>query len=264
MKEFNVEGQTLTYEILGEGEPFLFVNNIAADSSALRGSAPGLNQAGYQVVLNDYLGPDECTIEEIASRTGQLLDHLDIRPWVWGVSQGAMIAQELALQRPDRVRAAMLVATIGRRTIFLDLILEAYETLIDLGMPESVMAAMQFLTGFSPDALSDDERVGPAMEMVKGMAAGYEKERSARSLAATKRYGNRLDALKGITVPCLVMAFELDVSCGARLNREVADAIPECEYVEIAGASHMGPMTHTAQVFAAASAFLAKAKASGR
>jgi pimeloyl-ACP methyl ester carboxylesterase len=53
-------------------------------------------------------------------------------------------------------------------------------------------------------------------------------------------YQDRLTALAGIRVPCLVIAFELDLCTSAALCAEVASAIPDCRYVEIAGAGHGG------------------------
>jgi len=49
-------------------------------------------------------------------------------------------------------------------------------------------------------------------------------------------------------VPCMVVAFADDVNIPPALNREVADAIPGCAYVEISGAGHSGGVTHRREV----------------
>jgi len=45
-------------------------------------------------------------------------------------------------------------------------------------------------------------------------------------------------------VPCLVIAFEHDVDSPPARAREAAAELPDAMYVEIAGASHLGPFTH--------------------
>lgn len=258
MNHFRIEGQTLTYEIVGDGEPLLIVNPVVVPSSTMRQVASFFNNAGYQVILYDHLGPDDWTVEEIATRTGQLLDHLDVKALVIGFSQGACIAQELALQRPDRVSVAVLVATVGRRSAMLDLFQEAYETLLDLGSPEAPMAALQLLFMFPPALLSDDAQVEAVRASMKAMLGNFGKEDLARNFAIEKRYDQRVPALESVRVPSLVIAFELDLASSVRLGREVADAIPDCQYIEIPGAAHMGMMTHGQQVLAAATEFLDK------
>ena len=46
----------------------------------------------------------------------------------------------------------------------------------------------------------------------------------------------------------MVVAFAQDGNIPPVLNREVAEAIPGCAYVEIAGAGHAGGMTHRHEV----------------
>ena len=64
-------------------------------------------------------------------------------------------------------------------------------------------------------------------------------------------YQDRLDALAGIRVPCLVIGFELDMGIAASLAQEVAKVIPDCRYIEIAGAGHSGPFEKPDEVNAA-------------
>jgi 3-oxoadipate enol-lactonase/4-carboxymuconolactone decarboxylase len=57
-------------------------------------------------------------------------------------------------------------------------------------------------------------------------------------------------------VPCLVVAFEHDVDSPPARAREAAAEVPGATYVEIAGASHLGPFTHGAAVSEAVVSFL--------
>jgi 3-oxoadipate enol-lactonase/4-carboxymuconolactone decarboxylase len=51
-------------------------------------------------------------------------------------------------------------------------------------------------------------------------------------------------------VPVLVLAFEHDVDSPPARAREAAAQIPGARVTEIAGASHLGPMTHATAVAA--------------
>jgi pimeloyl-ACP methyl ester carboxylesterase len=67
----------------------------------------------------------------------------------------------------------------------------------------------------------------------------YRRPQSAPS--SITAYDNRLDALSAITVPLLVIGFELDLLVPAKLTRAVADAIPGARYLEISDCGHGGP-----------------------
>ncbi|HEX5534478.1 MAG TPA: alpha/beta hydrolase [Actinomycetales bacterium] len=256
--EFRVAGQRLVYELIGDGETVLFLANIAVPASEMRAFAPILNAAGYQLMLVDYLGPAEASIEEIAAHVGELIDTLDIHPWVWGYSQGAYIAQELGLLRPDRVRGAILAATRGRTTRFLEQYVMASGDVDGADVSDHVAAVFYLLAMMSPDLLCDDDQMELMSHGVLRVRKILDEERSRRSVRASAGYGNRLEALAGVRVPCLVLSFENDLVCPPQLGREVADAIPEGEYLEISGAGHGGMTTHATDVVAAVTEFLGR------
>jgi pimeloyl-ACP methyl ester carboxylesterase len=58
---------------------------------------------------------------------------------------------------------------------------------------------------------------------------------------ADAAYHDRLEALAGIRVPTMVIAFELDMLTASPLCHEVSTTIPGCRFVEIQGAGHAGP-----------------------
>ena len=47
-----------------------------------------------------------------------------------------------------------------------------------------------------------------------------------------------------VRVPCLVLAFEYDIDSPPQYARQAADRIPSCDYREVAGAGHLGIVTH--------------------
>ena len=105
-------------------------------------------------------------------------------------------------------------------------------------LEEAVQTA---LAVFSPGALRDDERMEQYFEFTLQMPPWENPGRLGQHMA-DRDYDDRLETLSGIRVPCMVVAFELDMLTGASLCREVADAVPGCRYVEIPGCGHAGPL----------------------
>lgn len=240
--EFSVAGQRITHEIHGEGEPLMLLANVAAGDVCQRALVPSLNNAGYQVVIPQHLGPKPSTVLEIAADMGALLDHLDLGPIrLMGYSMGAWIAQELALLRPDRIRAAAMVATTGRKNAFGKVRLAAYSSVMARLKEFSEIKVVQDLLAFPPKVLGNDELISPMVEsMTEAYKAGmaFDPDKEKRAAHAVMTYDNRLEALANVKLPCLVISFELDLLMHARQGQEVSEAIPGCRYIEIPGFGH--------------------------
>ncbi|WP_189667733.1 alpha/beta fold hydrolase [Promicromonospora soli] len=159
-----------------------------------------------------------------------------------GWSQGAAIAQEVALAAPERVRVAALLATYGRQNEIDRVLQECWDILAD-GGSDSVRLAMGLLTAFSPDRLADDSFVRNLREAQSSWAGPPEPRARRRSATFISTYQDRLQDLAGVTVPCLIMGFELDTDTFVSRAREVARAIPRGEYVELPGLGHAAPFS---------------------
>lgn len=117
-----VNGIELSYEVTGEGPPVLLIcgTGQAAAMWPMTGVFDAL--AGHTVIAFDNRGiaPSSVpsgpyTVEQLADDAIGLLEHLDVGPVaVLGASLGGTIAQRVALQRPDLVRAAIFVVGVNR------------------------------------------------------------------------------------------------------------------------------------------------------
>ena len=94
--------------------------------------------------------------------------------------------------------------------------------------------------------LQDDAVIASWLEMIGDMEIWPNPGRLGQYEAALAWSTDsvRTTAWPRITVPCLVMGFEYDIDSPPALARQAADTIPGAQYVEIAGASHLGFFTH--------------------
>src|SRR4051794_24081562 len=246
--QVELDGQRIEYEVTGEGLPVLSVRNVAAPAGAwpTRGDAAAVLDAGGSLITYRHLGTSD-TISSIAADTAALVEHLGCGPvGLWGWSQGAMAAQELALQRPDLVRCAVMMATRGRLTAY-----DTFRYRVEREMSGTDGGTLfAILQNYPADAICDDDLFEKLVAGYGSFGTASEEQRtlSGRAQRAGAAYADRLDALRSVRVPCMVVAFSHDVNIPPVLNREVADAIPGCAYVEIDGAGHSGGITHRTQV----------------
>lgn len=97
---------------------------------------------------------------------------------------------------------------------------------------------MRLLLNFSPKTLNNDAAIKDWIDMFtlwpEPASGGIDHQRSA--IPAPDRPGAYAD----IKVPSLVIGFTDDMTLPPYLGKEVADAIPGGQYVEISDAGHLG------------------------
>jgi pimeloyl-ACP methyl ester carboxylesterase len=119
MPQAAVDGISLFYERRGSGEPLLLIQGMSGSHAAW--GEPFLGGLGddVDVVAYDHRGVGDSTpqtdpfsIVQLADDAAGLLDALE---WdtahVLGISMGGMVAQELALRHPQRIRTLTLGCT---------------------------------------------------------------------------------------------------------------------------------------------------------
>src|SRR5438094_250084 len=103
----------------GDGEPLLLIQGMSGTHLSWGEEFLGALQDDFQTVSYDHRGiglspatSDPFSIADLAEDAAALLDRLG---WesahVLGISMGGMVAQELALAHPDRIRTLTLGCT---------------------------------------------------------------------------------------------------------------------------------------------------------
>ncbi|KRQ18568.1 MULTISPECIES: alpha/beta fold hydrolase [Mycobacteroides] len=251
----NINGIQISYDDRGplalgaSGDPVVFISGRGgAGRSWHLHQVPAFRAAGYRTITYNNRGippTTECadgfTLQDMVADAAALIESLGAAPArLVGFSMGALIAQELALTRPDLVTAAVFMGTRGRedstRSFFRKAELELSASGVQV--PAAYQAAMRLLLNFSPKTLNNDAAIKDWIDMFtlwpEPTSGGIDHQRSA--IPAPDRPG----AYSGITVPSLVIGFSDDMTLPPYLGREVAEAIPGGTYVEIADAGHLG------------------------
>ena len=238
----------LAYDDRGQGEPVLFVaGQGGAGRTWQLHQEPAFRAAGYRVITFDNRGvgatanADGFTTATMVADTAELIERLAAAPVrLVGVSMGSYIAQELMLARPELVSQAALMATRGRHDCAREFFRTAERDFANAGVqvPPSYEAKLRLLESFSPKTLNDDKAV---QDWIDTFTMWPTKSTSGvRAQHGVAPENDRLPAYTAITTPVLVIGFADDVVMPPHLGVEVADALPNGRYLEIADAGHLG------------------------
>jgi 3-oxoadipate enol-lactonase len=242
------DGVGLYHEVHGaEGPPpLILLEGMGGDIPGWRRNIPVLARE-LRVVAYDFRGngnSDEpsgpATMSTFVEDTLALLDSLGVdRVHAYGQSFGGMVAQELALTQPARVRTLILGCThVGTRHA-----VRAKSSKVPKGEPWRAMYAPGFPDRF-PEHVREDLRIG-AMQP-------KHPEGGRRQWEAMQGFDS-FERLPGLRVPTLILHGTEDQAIPYGNAELLAERIPGAELVPLEGAGHL---YHSEQAGAADAAVL--------
>jgi pimeloyl-ACP methyl ester carboxylesterase len=180
-------------------------------------------------------------LDDMAADSFGLLDHLGIeRAHVTGVSMGGMIAQTMAIRRPERVLSlGSMLSTTGDRRVGTPK-LRVWSVLMRRAPQQRDAFIEYFVRVFkvigSPRYPVDEPR------MRERAAATYDRchypAGTARQLAAILASGSRAQALRRLEVPTVVIHGRSDPLVPFRAGVATARAIPGAQLAAFPGMGH--------------------------
>lgn len=259
-------GIRLAFDRHGRGERVLMIMGSSASGRVWTlHQTPALVAAGYQAVTFDNRGvppsevpPGRYTIDDMVADTKGLIEAIGAAPCrIVGTSLGAVIAQELAIRHPELVRCMVLMSTKARSDPARLAHALAYRALAESGahLPADFMAGILAFQMLSPATLNDEAVAASWLETIRRSAVDPDP---AIGQAWVDVSGDRRPALAGVTAPCRVISFTDDLVTPPHLGAEVAEAIPDCDFIEIGSAGHFGYLERPAEVNDALVEFLIK------
>jgi 3-oxoadipate enol-lactonase len=241
MPFLKVNDFVLHYQAEGAREKpaVIFSNSLGSDLRIWDGVAARL-LPHFRVVRYDLRGhgltealAPPYSAEDLARDVVALLDGLEIRDAVvCGVSVGGVVAQAVALNHPERVRALVLSDTGARIGSA-----EAWQQRIDKVRADGVDSLVQmtmdrwFCAGFR-ERFKADVR-GYSLMLRQTSVDGYAGTCAALRDADFRR------AVAGIGKPALVLCGVEDIATPPELGRELAGLIPGAQFSLIDNAAHL-------------------------
>jgi 3-oxoadipate enol-lactonase len=230
----------IAYTERGKDEAVVLIMGLGANKESWVMNMPALSKH-YRVIAFDSRGVGATdrsgefyTMGRMAEDTVGLLDALNIeRAHIVGVSLGSMIAQEIAINFPQRVNKLILAAATP-----------GMSDAANKDMWDKKNAEMQRRTGLGEDfnerIISDPDSFDVVKIMVLG--ARYYFNRVGPSgvldqLRAVSKH-NTIDRLDQIKAPTLVMAGTDDKIVPIEFSRIVAEHIPGAKFLAFERGSH--------------------------
>lgn len=254
------------------GRPFVLLHGFTGAKEDFTDWLSPLAQAGWHAVAPDHRGhgssekPDDVSqysFDALADDALALADQLwgEGEPFVLlGHSMGGMVAQAIAVRRPERVAALVLMDTLPGPLPFVKRV--------------EIDAAIAIVLERGTDGLADvfadrgSPLDTPAHLRVIAQKPGYAefndrkfRDTAPAAYAALLREmcdaDDRLAALRSLTMPTLVIVGEQDKPIVGP-SHAMADAIPTAELAVIADAGHSPQFENPDAWWSALSTFLAR------
>lgn len=246
MPSVDAAGTELHYLRAGEGEPLLLIQGMSA--THLAWGRPFLDELerSFDTIVFDNRGMGlsgeaelPFAIADLADDAVGLLDALELETvHVAGISMGGMIAQELALAHPERIRSLTIGASYcggPEGTLMAPEDLQMLGAAYASGVAEQVFRAMWEIN-LSPSFRAEDSRFAAFTEMGSALPAPQPVVLQQMHACAAHDTHERLGQIE---LPTLVIHGDADRLLGYPNGQQIAARIPGARLETLEGVGHM-------------------------
>jgi pimeloyl-ACP methyl ester carboxylesterase len=249
MPKVKANGIEVYYEITGSGEPLLLISGLGYGLWQWHKMVPGL-AAHYQVITFDNRGagqtdkpPGPYSAALLAADTAGLLEALAVGPAiVLGHSMGGLVAQELALTRPELIRTLVLASSNFGGPNHIPVTPAAMAVLTDLSVdPVERMrrgAAVAFAAGF---AEAHPEIVEELTAYRLTMPVPLDAYQSQLAVGLAVAQSGFEDRLKTMRLPTIIFTGDQDNVVPPSNADLLAGVIPNSQIYVLRDAGHLFP-----------------------
>lgn len=227
-QKLNLQNLQVDYITFGKGsQPLVMIQGL--NTGGIKGAALSLAYM-YRIFAKDYkvylfdrrsnIG-ESITVRELASDIAVAMDALEIKNAdIFGVSQGGMIAQYLAIDRPDLVRKMVLAVTLSRNNDIVTTVIQKWVQLTEQDKMKELVADMA--VKMYSDAYV--KRYQPFMPLLTILQKPKDVQRFI-TLAKSCLTCNAYEELEKIQCPVFVIGGSLDKVVSGRASEEIAEKL---------------------------------------
>jgi 3-oxoadipate enol-lactonase len=248
MPVMNIDGTSISYEVLGEGRPLVFLHCWTGSKVFYYNQMAEFSK-NYRCVSMDFpghgeSGESECkdySVEHFGDLTMKVLSELGIKKAVFaGHSLGGMVCLHLALSQPDAVEGLILLDTTSHLSGF---VFQRFGALAAVML--GAVGAAVWNSGFrgTKAVVAGTAATHPLAGLKTRLLTAYECSKvsnysmvktlnKARNFNATPRLGE-------ISVPALIIVGNADLLADLRHANRLANGLPNSMMLVVRGAGHM-------------------------
>jgi len=261
MPTIDVNGETIAYQRAGSGTPLVLVHSLGTASWLWREQMERW-QDRFDVIAFDARGHGASshrggfTLADVAADIVAALQALGVGPACFlGISMGGQICARIHQSAPDRVLRLVIA--------------DSFATLGDKG-PERVSALEATIGGMTIAGYGEqyaDETILPGTDRrhrdaLAASIGGMEKDSYLQAVRSVFT-GDVVEALRGVTVPTLVVGGEAEQRTPVAANRTVADLVPGARFEIIPNAAHLANLDNPRGFHDIVHPFLVEQKSGG-
>lgn len=232
---YNAKEQTLEiqdvemdYITFGKGaKPLIMIQGL--NTRGIKGSADSLAYM-YRIFAKDYKVylfdrrkniKENVAVRELAADIAMAMDYLHItNAYVFGVSQGGMIAQYLAIDRPDLVNKMVLAVTLSKNNDIVETVIKDWIEMVKQEKIKELVADMA-MKMYSDSYV---KRYQPFMPLLTVLQKPKDVPRFI-ALAKSCLTCNTYDELDKIQCPVFVIGGMQDKVVGSKASVELAEKL---------------------------------------